>query len=207
MNKMNTRAVSAAPPKSTQRFFKLSLLAVLAGALWAVLTNAHAAPCPPILDQHFKRLQDGQPVGLCQYAGKVVLVVNTASFCGYTNQYGGLEKLYAAYRDRGLVVLGFPANDFANQEPGSNEEIATFCRRTYAVAFPMFERSHVVGASTNGFYKALAQRTGAKPQWNFHKYLISRDGAEVLSFGSAVEPGDAKLTSQIERMLQAKVWL
>jgi len=165
--------------------------------------GAWAASCAPILEHRFKRLQDGQPVDLCQYAGKVVLVVNTASYCGFTRQYEGLESLYKRQGGRGLVVLGFPANDFANQEPGTNKEVAAFCRRTYDIDFPMFEKSQVVGARANPLYKALAARTGESPQWNFHKYLISRDGREVLSFQTSVDPADARLLSHIERLLSA----
>lgn len=183
----------------------LALSALFVAAVLLVQTAAQAATCPPILDQRFTRLQDGKSADLCEYAGKVVLVVNTASFCGFTRQYEGLEKLFADYRDRGLVVLGFPANDFANQEPGTDKEIANFCRLTYGVAFPMFGKSHVVGARVNPFYKALAARTGQSPAWNFHKYLISRDGKEVLSFGSAVAPDSVELMTQIDRFLNAGV--
>ena len=191
--------ISEAP---SQPIFRLFMFLLVAATLLAMQASALAAQCPPLLNKQFNQLQNGKPVDLCQYAGKVVLVVNTASFCGFTHQYAGLEKLFADYQGRGLVVLGFPANDFANQESGTNQEIATFCRRTYDVGFPMFEKSHVVGASTNPLFKALAERTGVKPQWNFHKYLIGRDGKEVLSFGSSVEPGDTKLKTQIERMLK-----
>jgi glutathione peroxidase len=184
-------------------FLWLSMFLMVVSALMVSVSNAHGAQCPPLLEHRFNRLQDGQAVDLCQYAGKVVLVVNTASYCGFTNQYEGLEKLHADYAGRGLVVLGFPANDFANQEPGTNKEIATFCRRTYGVEFLMFEKSQVVGGNANPLYKALGERTGERPKWNFHKYLIGRDGKEVLSFGTSVAPGDVRLVSSIERLLKA----
>jgi len=158
------------------------------------------AACPALLGYTFSSLTD-QPTPLCQFEGKVVLVVNTASECGYTPQYEGLEALYRRYRDRGLVVLGFPANDFGAQEPGSNGEIAKFCEVNYGVTFPMFAKSGVSAGNANPLYASLAKKTGERPHWNFHKYLIDRSGETVLSFGSAVEPGDRKLVGEIERML------
>lgn len=130
-----------------------------------------------------------------------MLVVNTASHCGYTPQYEGLEALYRRYRDKGLVVLGFPANDFGGQEPGSNGEIAAFCELNYGVSFPMFAKTGVVAGNANPFYASLAAKTGERPQWNFHKYLIDRSGEKVLSFDSRVAPRDPKLVGEIERML------
>jgi glutathione peroxidase len=130
--------------------------------------------------------------------------VNTASFCGYTGQYEGLEHLYDKYKARGLVVVGFPSNDFGNQEPGSNKEIADFCRLTYGVRFPMFARSTVVGRSANPLYRQLGDLTGERPRWNFHKYLIDRSGNTVKSFPSEVSPDNALLVATIERLLVAK---
>jgi len=176
-----------------------SLLALLLGV--AVCAPA-AAACPALLGYTFPNLTD-QPTPLCQFEGKVVLVVNTASQCGYTPQYQGLEALYRRYRDKGLVVLGFPANDFGGQEPGSNGDIAKFCEVNYGVSFPMFAKSGVSAGNANPFYASLAKKTGERPQWNFHKYLIDRSGERVLSFGSAVEPADRKLVGEIERMLAA----
>jgi glutathione peroxidase len=134
----------------------------------------------------------------------VLLVVNTASECGYTPQYEGLEKLYRRYREKGLVVLGFPANDFGGQEPGSNKEIAQFCQLNYGVTFPMFAKTSVVGANANPLYQSLAARTGKPPRWNFHKYILDRAGQPVAVFDSAVEPADARITSQIEKLLAAR---
>ena len=158
------------------------------------------AACPAVFGYTLPSLAD-QPTPLCQFQGKVVLVVNTASQCGYTPQYQGLEALYRRYRDKGLVVLGFPANDFGGQEPGNNGDIAKFCEVNYGVSFPMFAKSGVSASNANAFYASLAKKTGERPHWNFHKYLIDRSGERVLSFGSAVEPDDRKLVGEIERML------
>lgn len=174
------------------------------GAATAAATTAAApAGCPALLNQRFDRLQDEAPQSLCQYAGKVLLVVNTASYCGFTGQYKGLEALYAQYRDRGLVVLGFPSNDFA-QERGSNAQIAEFCENTYGVKFPMFSKSAVRGADASPFYRQLAEQAGQAPRWNFHKYVIGRDGKVVGSFGSSVDPQSPKVVELIERQLAAR---
>jgi len=158
--------------------------------------------CPPALDYHKRPLTEEQPVHLCDVLrGKVVLVVNTASQCAYTPQYDGLEKLYARYRERGLVVAGFPSIDFAGQEPGTEKQIQEFCRLTYAVQFPMFEKMRVTGASADPFYKNLAASTGEQPRWNFHKYLLDRDGQVVASFPSQVTPDDKRLVNRIEELL------
>lgn len=159
-----------------------------------------AGACPALLQQQFPRLQDEKPQSLCQYAGKVLLVVNTASYCGFTPQYQGLEELYGRYRDKGLVVLGFPSNDFA-QEGGSNRAIAQFCENTYGVKFPMFAKSSVRGSEANPLFKALAASTGQQPQWNFHKYLVGRDGRVVAQYSSRTTPQDASLVAQVERLL------
>ena len=159
---------------------KLRLLILLLG-VWITGPAAWAA-CPEVLDFEFRPLGSEQQQSLCeQYAGKVLLVVNTASFCGFTPQYEGLEALYSRYRDQGLVVLGFPSNDFA-QEPGSEAEIKQFCELTYGVEFPMFEKVHVSGMDIHPFYKNLAQRSGYPVGWNFHKYLIDRRGEQINSF-------------------------
>jgi glutathione peroxidase len=186
----------------------LAVAALTAAALSSAARAQDPAPvadaCPQVLNFSFNRLQTGQPESLCQYRGKVVLIVNTASYCGYTHQYEGLEALYRKYKSRGLVVVGFPSNDFGGQEPGSNKEIAEFCRLTYGVEFPMFEKSSVTSIKTNPLYSELLARTGQSPKWNFHKYLVDRDGKQIASFGTRVEPDDADLLSAVERMLAAK---
>jgi glutathione peroxidase len=169
-----------------------------------VLAGGATDGCPTVLNHTFNRLQTGKPESLCQYRGKVVLIVNTASFCGYTHQYEGLEALYRKYKDRGLIVVGFPSNDFGGQEPGTNHEIAEFCRLTYGVEFPMFEKSSVTSIRTNPLYAELLARTGQSPQWNFHKYLVDRDGYRVTSFGSRVEPDDRELIVPLEKLLAEK---
>lgn len=174
----------------------LSSLALLAAPVFA-----ESAACPAILKQTFKRLQDEAPQDLCQYAGKVVLVVNTASYCGYTNQYEGLEAMYAKYGAKGLVVLGFPSNDFGKQEPGNSKEIADFCYNTYGVKFPMFSKSEVSGAHPNPLYTNLIKLTGQTPAWNFHKYLIDRNGKVLESFPSKVTPTDKALVTAVEKAL------
>jgi glutathione peroxidase len=159
------------------------------------------ASCPSILNKTFKRLQDESPQDLCQYAGKVLLVVNTASYCGFTYQYEGLEKLHADLSAKGLVVLGFPSNDFGQLEPGNSKQIAEFCNNTYGVKFPMFEKSVVAGASANPLYRELSQITGKPPLWNFHKYLIDRKGKVLGSYPSAVGPQDKHLLADIDKAL------
>jgi glutathione peroxidase len=179
------------------------VLGVLLGGMASSVVAAEPAgggPCPPLLDRKVMNLQD-ESVSLCQFGGKVLLVVNTASECGFTPQYEGLEKLYRRYRDRGLVVLGFPANDFGGQEPGSNKQIADFCQVNYGVSFPVFAKSSVVGANANAVFRDLAAKTGVAPRWNFHKYLVDRSGAPVASFATQVEPLDPKLVREIERLL------
>jgi len=161
---------------------------------------AAAGTCPASLNFRVKRLQDDAPQDLCQYTGRVVLVVNTASYCGYTYQYEGLEALYAKYRDKGLTVLGFPSNDF-EQEPGNGKQIADFCYNTYGVKFPMFSKTAVVGAGASPLYHWLAQQTGRPPKWNFHKYLLDRSGHVVAVYPSQVEPGDPTLTKRIDALL------
>jgi len=158
------------------------------------------AACPALLDRNLDTLL-GERESLCQYAGKVVLVVNTASYCGYTPQYKGLQALNERFKAKGLVILGFPSNDFGEQEPGSAKEIADFCDRTYAVKFPMFAKTSVKSPGGSPFFDALAVATGQRPKWNFHKYLIARDGRTVTSFGSNVEPDSPAFISQVESLL------
>lgn len=163
-----------------------------------------ATSCPTLLQQTLPRLQDERAIPLCNFAGQVVVVVNTASYCGYTPQYKSLEALNERFKSRGLVVLGFPSNDFGGQEPGSNAAIADFCENTFAVRFPMFAKSTVKaspGASLNPLFAALIARTGQAPKWNFHKYLLSRDGQTVISYGSDVDPLDPRFVADVERLL------
>lgn len=181
---------------------RLLILLIPAG-LTANVQPSAAQDCPSLLSHTFARLQDESPQNLCQYKGKVLLVVNTASYCGFTPQYEGLEKLHARYAHRGLVVLGFPSGDFGNQEKTSNKEIADFCFNTYGVKFPMFAKTSVRGEKANAFFSALASATGQAPKWNFHKYLIDRQGRVLKSFPSQVEPLDARLTKEIEAALGA----
>lgn len=169
----------------------------------AVAADAPAAPsavCPATLQHTYLRLQDEKPQSLCQYAGKVVLVVNTASYCGFTGQYKGLEELYSRYKDKGLVVLGFPSNDFA-QEKSSNKEIADFCENTFGVKFPMFAKTAVRGADASPLYRQLAQLSGTAPKWNFHKYLLGRDGRLVDNYSSMTAPDSKALVRAIEQQL------
>jgi glutathione peroxidase len=159
------------------------------------------AACPALLDRTMDNILE-QPQSLCEYAGKVLLLVNTASQCGYTPQYERLEALYRRYRSQGLVVLGFPSNDFGGQEPGSNKEIAAFCVNQYAIDFPMFAKISVRGKQAHPLYAELAKATGSAPRWNFHKYLVDRSGRQISSFDTRVEPDDTKLIAALERMLQ-----
>jgi glutathione peroxidase len=156
-----------------------------------------------LLDHSFTRLDGGPTESLERYAGQVILVVNTASYCGLTPQYAGLQNLYERYRDRGFVVLGFPSNEFGMQEPGTEAQIADFCTSFYRVDFPMFGKTTVTQGQANAFHAALAEKTSDWPKWNFHKYLIDRSGSEVLSFSSTTLPDDPALIAAIERMLAA----
>ncbi len=162
--------------------------------------SASPASCPAVLHHTFKRLQDEAPQDLCQYAGKVVLVVNTASYCGFTKQYQGLETLYSKYAPRGLVVLGFPSNDF-KQEDADAKKIADLCYNTYGVKFPMFASTVVSGNGANPLYAELIKATGNAPKWNFNKYLIGRDGKVLDYFPSKVTPEDPALVGRIEKAL------
>jgi glutathione peroxidase len=180
--------------------FKHLVLAALCSLSIGVAWAQAPKTCPAILDYHFNRLQDEAPQDLCQYAGKAVLIVNTASYCGFTPQYKGLEALYAKYAPKGLVVLGFPSNDFS-QEPGDSKQIADFCYNTYGVKFPMFSKSSVIGANANPLYKALAKVSGTHPKWNFYKYLIDRNGKVVQSYSSLTKPDDKDFIADIEKAL------
>ena len=181
----------------------------IASLLLAVLPMAQAATpppdaaCPALLQHNVLRLQDEKPQSLCQYAGKVVVVVNTASFCGFTSQYEGLEALHSKYKDQGLVVLGFPSNDFS-QESGSNKQIAEFCENTFGVKFPMFTKTPVTGKDASPLFKQLSAKTGAAPKWNFYKYVISRNGQSVESFNSMTDPRAKSFIKEIEKQLAVR---
>ena len=187
---------------------RLVAAALLGSAAWLAVPSAHAAPtapataatCPALLNKTFPRLQDDKPESLCQYAGKVVLVVNTASYCGFTPQYKGLEALYREYGKQGLVVLGFPSNDF-HQEMDNNAKIAAFCKDTYNVQFPMFAPSHVTEPNPNALYEQLILATGDQPKWNFYKYLIGRDGKVVGVYPSLVSPDNKDFVAKIKTLL------
>ena len=175
----------------------LAALALMASS------TASAAACGPLLNHTVDDLA-GDSQSLCRYAGKVVLVVNTASQCGYTPQYKGLQALNDKYKSRGLVVLGFPSNDFGQQEPGSATEIREFCDREYAVKFPLFAKVPVKEAGGSPVFDDLAKATGQRPKWNFHKYLIARDGRSAVSFASKVEPESPELVAKIEELLSSR---
>lgn len=179
-----------------------SIPALAAGALLALCALPALAACPATLDYRMRPLGQHEPVDLCQlYAGKVVLVVNTASKCGYTPQFDGLEALYDRYRDRGLVVLGFPSEDFGKQEFADEAQIQSFCRLTYGVRFPMFEKTHAARDQADPIYRRLGELAGEYPQWNFHKYLLDRQGRLVGSYRSHVGPDDPGLVKAIEELL------
>ena len=161
------------------------------------------APSPYVLKYEMNRI-DGTKESLEKYKGKVILIVNTASKCGLTPQYEALESVYREYKDRGLVILGFPANNFMGQEPGSNKEIAEFCTERFEVSFPMFEKISVKGDKAHPLYKQLASQpkpAGGAPSWNFTKYLIDREGNAVARFDPKVIPKDKKITTEIEKLL------
>ncbi|MBT8103865.1 MAG: glutathione peroxidase [Gammaproteobacteria bacterium] len=174
----------------------------LAGILLFMAASFSMASEDVLLDQDFRRLASDELVNLSEaYAGKVVLVVNTASKCGNTPQYEGLEKLYEDYGEAGLVVLGFPSNDFFGQEPGTEEEIQEFCRLTYKVKFPMFEKVTVKEGNAHPFFEQLAASAGTYPTWNFHKFLIGRDGKLIAEFSPRTQPENDELVAQIKAAL------
>ena len=174
----------------------------LTGLLALLAATAALSSDGSLLDQEFRRLASDEVVNIGEtYRGKVILVVNTASKCGNTPQYDGLEKLYEEYQDDGLVILGFPSNDFFGQEPGTEEEIQEFCRLTYGVRFPMFEKVTVKEGEAHPFFEQLAAAAGTYPTWNFHKYLIGRDGQVVAEFSPRTQPYDDKLVSSIRGAL------
>ncbi len=184
-------------------FIGASLLFGVSAAQSTQEAPASASACPKVLQHTVARLQDEKPQNLCQYAGQVVVVVNTASFCGFTSQYKGLETLHAKYKDKGLVVLGFPSNDFS-QEPESNAKIADFCENTFGVKFPMFVKTTVRGKDALPLFKQLSEQTGTTPKWNFYKYIISRDGKDIKSYSSMTGPQDKSFVQEIDKQLAMK---
>ena len=174
----------------------------LAAALLLMTTPLSLASSDALLNQEFRRLASDDVVNLNEeYAGKVVLVVNTASKCGNTPQYEALETLYETYGDDGFVVLGFPSNDFMGQEPGTEEQIQEFCRLTYKVKFPMFEKVTVKKGNAHPFFDQLAAVSGTYPRWNFHKFLIGRDGKLITEFSPRTKPDSEDVVAQIEAAL------
>jgi glutathione peroxidase len=179
------------------KVLKMLIVLVSLGAMSALASTA-------LLDREYRRLAGSERVNQGKnYAGQVLLVVNTASKCGFTPQYEGLEALHARFKGRGFAVLGFPSNDFMGQEPGSEKQIQEFCTLTYGVKFPMFEKVHVRGRNATPLYRQLAAETGQAPGWNFHKYLVDRRGRVVASFGSKVAPDDPALQAKLEALLAA----
>lgn len=177
------------------RFF---LVATLLGMSSAVF----AQTCPPLLQHQFKTLQ-GETFDLCEHAGKPILVVNTASKCGFTPQFTQLEQLYSKYKSRGLLVIGFPSNDF-RQELEDDKAIGAFCKLTYFVELPMMSKSSVIGKNASPFYQQLRAASGTMPKWNFYKYLIAPDGKTVTAFSSVTEPTDPVISGKIEAWLAKK---
>jgi len=174
----------------------------LMGVICLMAVSTLTANEGALLDQDFRKLAADEVVNLADaYEGKVLLIVNTASKCGNTPQYEGLEKLYEEYADDGLVVLGFPSNDFFGQEPGSEDEILEFCRLTYSVKFPMFEKVTVKEGDAHPLFDQLAAASGTYPTWNFHKYLIGRDGQLISEFSPRTQPYSDALVAAISTAL------
>ncbi|AZN36722.1 glutathione peroxidase [Iodobacter ciconiae] len=169
-------------------------------ALLAFCSSMSLAACPPLLDYQSKTLK-GEAFDLCSYSGKPILVVNTASKCGFTPQFEKLEKIYAKYKEQGLLVVGFPSNDF-KQELTDNKEIGDFCRLTYFVKFPMLEKSSVRGSNANPLFQRLSRASDTTPKWNFYKYLIAPDGKTVSAYSSLTEPDDKEIIAKIESWLK-----
>ncbi len=174
---------------------KILLSVLLLGA-----SNMANAACSELYNHQLTTLQ-GQKINLCDYQDKPILVVNTASKCGFTPQFEALEGLYSQYKSKGLLVIGFPSNDF-RQEPGNDKQIGDFCKLTYAVKFPMMTKSSVTGANANPFYKQLIAKTGQEPQWNFYKYVILPGGKNVYAYSSEVTPDSTEILGKIKPSLK-----
>ncbi len=176
---------------------------ILMNIFLALTGSVVQAKCNELMNHEFRYLAGKEKIRLCEkFADQVVLVVNTASKCGYTKQYDGLEKLHDELKPKGFSVLGFPSNDFMGQEPGTEKEIQEFCTLTYGIKFPMFEKTTVKGDSAHPFYQALANAADDAPDWNFHKYLIDRNGKFIATFGPGTKPDDENLRAAIELALK-----
>jgi glutathione peroxidase len=193
----DSRTTATANPHATANANPTATATTNAASNRGTMTDA-----PSLHTLTAKRL-DGKEEALSSYAGKVLLVVNTASECGYTPQYEGLQKLHGAYKDRGFSVLGFPSNDFGGQEPGSSTEIATFCKTKFGVDFPLFEKVTTKGEGQSPVYALLSSAKGP-PKWNFHKYLVDKAGKVVAAWPSSVKPDSPEITGAIDRELAAK---
>lgn len=199
-------------PSMRQWGFVLAGTALLAGAGmmmtstgWRIGSGANAQPAPKAASAYEFTMAriDGKPMPFSQYKGEVMLVVNTASMCGFTPQYEGLQKLQQQYKARGFTVIGIPSGDFMSQEYDDNKKIAEFCETKFGITFPMTERVHVKGTKAAPFYQWARTQltTNNEPQWNFHKFLVGRDGRIIAGFGSKVEPGSPELVAAIEKAL------
>jgi glutathione peroxidase len=173
---------------------------LLVGVIAMCASQLASADCPEIYNHQFTTLQ-GKKIDLCDYQNKPILVVNTASKCGFTPQFEALEGLYKKYKAQGLLVIGFPSNDF-RQDPDNNKAIGDFCKMTYGVQFPMVTKSSVTGANANPFYKQLATKTGVAPQWNFYKYVILPGAKDIYAFESTVTPDSMEIMGKIKPSLK-----
>ena len=171
---------------------------IFASALFTL--SSYSFACTDLLNTEMRLLDSSEKINLCKYENQVMLVVNVASRCGYTYQYASLQQLYEDYKDEGFVVVGVPSRDFM-QEYSSEEDVAEFCSTEYGVNVPMFATAKVRGKKAHPFYKKLAEQSGIIPKWNFNKYLISRDGAVVSTYGSSVKPDSVELISDIKKLL------
>ena len=165
-----------------------------------ILGSYAFADCPEVLDHEVRLLDSSETVNLCQYEDKVILAVNVASRCGFTYQYESLQALYEKYSEDDFIILGFPSRDFMFQEYSDESKVKEFCSTEYGVTFPMFATSSVKGSKANSFFKALTEKSGVRPGWNFHKYLVSKNG-RVASFDTKVEPDSEILAKEISKLL------
>lgn len=191
--------------KAARRGFAIGLALGLTLVMAAIAAQSKRVTGMSAYDFTFTSI-DGEPLPLAQYRGRPLLVVNTASFCGFTYQYEDLEALWRRYRERGLVVIGVPSNDFGQQEPGSEKEIKQFCEGRYAVDFPLSDKQDVIGPKAHPFFRWISAELGeaGAPRWNFHKYLVGPDGMLEGTWPSSVRPTDRAVTDEIERVLSGK---